>query len=136
MGRFVRMLALAAVLAHMTLGCCVHHLHAHAAAGGGGPACARDGCGHDHARGDHDGDRPQKRGPAHKGCDHERCSFVRPDVGGEPRPAGERQLLARAASLPETTAAASRSTLDGIDPSRVGCLEPLRLHLKNQILLI
>lgn len=135
MVRLVRVLALAAVFAHMTLGCCLHDLRAQAAAGGGASACA-GGCGHEHHRGAGDSDRPHERSRSHKCCDHERCSFVRPEVTGDPRVACERELLSLAASLPQTTGTASRSTFDAIDPRCVGDREPIRLHLVFQVLLI
>lgn len=135
MYRLVGTLALAAVLAHTTFGCCLHHAHAEAVTGDGECASGAGGCGDEHS-GHTDCACPHGREPSHGPCDRGQCSFVQPEVTGGPRVSSERQPLAPATSFPETTGTASRNTIDTIDRRRVGCCEPVRLHLLNQVLLI
>ena len=135
MYRLVRALALAAVLVHITFGCCVHHAHAESVLGDGECAAGAGGCGEEHGD-DHDRACPHRQEPSRGCCDRQPCSFVRPEVGGVLGVSIERHLLSVAASLTGTAGAASRSTIDAIDLRRVVRSEPVRLHLLNQVLLV
>ena len=112
MVHFVRTLELAAVLAHMSLGCCLHHARAQVASSSEASALHAGCCGHEHRGRDHS-PAPHEKTPSQRCCDHEHCSFVPPEMTGAPRVTSARQPFALAASLPEATTAASQNAIDG-----------------------
>lgn len=82
MYRTLHTIAMAAVLAHMVLGCCVHHAHGeHSALGpsaAGREECSRDdSAGRPHAH--HDGCGSHEQGSGHEECGGRDCFFVKPD---------------------------------------------------------
>lgn len=124
-----RYLTLGALVTHLLLGCCWHHVH-------NGPATSELACAAqtaDHE--DHDCDHEQPSGPSHQGhetCREARCVFV--------RAVNERFLQSllswgQALVLPSPLfdSAAESSLRCDAAPTAA---PPLRLHLVHQVLLI
>ena len=140
MYRVVRVFALSAVLWHITFGCCLHHVHAHALVDGGDCAGAGVGTADRHAghHADHDAACQCAHGDAssHGCCGGERCSFVRPEPEGNLEISLERHLVAVALPAMDSAGEASPTMADAIANDRAACPGPLRLYLANQVLLI
>jgi hypothetical protein len=123
----------AALLLHISLGCCAHHAHAEEATGRAAPA-AKAKCCHDH---DHDGhDHADESGDTTptKCCHESECSF---DVGTKVV-APQSDWVAPVAVLPGATQVAlptSHLELAARSPAPFSAL-PLRAHLLLQVFLI
>jgi hypothetical protein len=136
MYRLLHTAAMAAVLAHMVFGCCLHHAHAQRA--GSGMSMA------DHADRlrDHPADAPHaadcccdrhQESPDHEGCGGRDCFFVKPDdCSSDDLP------TASDSGLPPAPIAANAGEFPRAVCRQAGNLRllPVRLHLVNQVLLV
>ncbi|OHB66296.1 MAG: hypothetical protein A2V70_12495 [Planctomycetes bacterium RBG_13_63_9] len=132
MYRLVRSTSLAAVLLHMTFGCCWHHAHASAARHSTPEAVVEGRC-HCHHDGHEDDGSPCDDPSGHQRCDGARCVFTRPES------ADSSTLRIDHLGLAPTRAIASVPTLDvidGVDVTFWHVGPPIRLHLMNQALLL
>jgi hypothetical protein len=123
----------AALLLHVSLGCCAHHAHAEEATGRAVPA-AKAKCCHDH---DHDGhnhaDEPSDTTPT-KCCHESECSF---DVGAKVV-APQSDWVAPVAVLAGATPLALPVSLlhQAVRHPATFSALPLRAHLLLQVFLI
>jgi hypothetical protein len=132
MSRFVRRVALLAVLAHMLLGCCLHHAHVEAA--GGGEPMGAAGASHEHCGTCAHG-VPHEKGRTDHPCNEPACVFVRPDDRSGPELAAPLVV----AVWIEPFWAGAGPVGHAIDAAGLGsarCSPPVRPHLLKQVLLI
>jgi len=135
MYRSLHSIAMAAVLAHIVLGCCCHHTHASHSADG--DQVAEHTCPHKHSGVDRPHATPScdaadHETPRREVCDQRDCFFVRPD---DPVSVNVPTLLDTL--LPRLLAANCCGQPLAIRHFPiVGIARPVRLHLLKRVLLI
>ena len=125
-------LALASVVLHMLLGCCLHHAHGDCSVVERGNDTSESACPchpHDH---ENDGTPPEPRPGRHE-CEDSQCVFTRIESRGSAEVAGALTCWVS----PGNVAAISLTEPSGDRPDFFHIRgTPLRLHLLNRVLLL